>query len=442
MNCIFVCIFNESNFVKMFYLLLESIFIYGISDENTELLIYTSTEFMNQIKKSHLYCESKMRFEINDTCDCIDKACKARLDVFYLESIQRYSKILYLDIDVLVKDNLNKVFDICTEDILYVIEEGTITGDRDYWGKTLFGNDAYLYEDKSAFSSGIMLFNQSEKIKGLFDRIRYDAEHLKYGTSFHDQPFIVYNAFKSRMFNNKILKDYAVNVDYNIYSDKAIHHFPGGVGVCDHKIHNMTMFLNLLKDYSIQQYIQITKIYINEYLLPIINKLGIKLVDNLFIEHEDDVFKNKSKNISNVVLNKNVKHVMEIGFNAGFSALLMLITNPFVKLTCFDLGEHEYTEPCFKKIKQMFGDRIQWIDSLKDVSGNFDLIHIRGTKSIDDKKSIENLQRLSKPGTILIMDDYDFPDIHELWDKYSLEYNLKPLDIHVYYSSYHDVKCV
>ncbi len=35
----------------MFYLLLESILIYGKLDNNTNILIYTSTPFMNIIKK-------------------------------------------------------------------------------------------------------------------------------------------------------------------------------------------------------------------------------------------------------------------------------------------------------------------------------------------------------------------------------------------------------
>ena len=58
-----------------------------------------------------------------------------------------------------------------------------------------------------------------------------------------------------------------------------------------------------------------------------------------------DVFLNKSKNISNLVLNKNIKNVMEIGFNSGFSTLLMLISNPNIHISCFDLGEHKYTIP-------------------------------------------------------------------------------------------------
>ena len=49
MNCIFVSVFTQKEYVNMLYLLLESIFIYGNLDDNTNILIYTSTQFMNII---------------------------------------------------------------------------------------------------------------------------------------------------------------------------------------------------------------------------------------------------------------------------------------------------------------------------------------------------------------------------------------------------------
>ena len=39
----FVCVFNQEKYVDMFFLLLESIFIYGNLDCNTNILVYTST---------------------------------------------------------------------------------------------------------------------------------------------------------------------------------------------------------------------------------------------------------------------------------------------------------------------------------------------------------------------------------------------------------------
>jgi lipopolysaccharide biosynthesis glycosyltransferase len=246
-NCIFICVFNNENYVKMFYLLLESIFIYGNLNENTDILVYTSTPFMNMIKQSHLF-NDKIKFEINDTYNNIDKACKSRLDLFNLQSIDNYSKILYLDTDILIKDDINKVFDVIDNDILYVLEEGEIDSSDDFWGKTLFGDEVSNYSDKSAFSSGILLFNNCEKIKTLFEKINEDIINRLYNFSCYDQPYIIYNAFKYNLYDNKVLKSFVVNNDYNINSDKVIHHFPGGPGVYSHKIVNMEKFLNSIKN--------------------------------------------------------------------------------------------------------------------------------------------------------------------------------------------------
>ena len=451
MNCIFVCVFNQEKYVDMFFLLLESILIYGNLDDNTNILVYTSTQFMNVIKRSHLFCD-KIKFEINDTYHNIDKACKARLDLFNLPSLVNYNKILYLDTDILVKDNINKVFNVCEEDILYVLEEGDIISNYDYWGKPLFGNEITNYKDKSAFTSGILLFNNCEKIKDLFNKIKEDIIKRPYNFSCFDQPYIIYNAFKYNLYNNKILKSLVVNRNNNIHSDKVIHHFPGGPGIYQHKIDAMTIFLNKIKDFTINNNINETKRYIDTNLLPIIHNCGELLEGNIFMLHHTsnytDVFLNKSKNISNLVLNKNIKNVMEIGFNSGFSTLLMLISNPNIRISCFDLGEHKYTIPCYEKLKETFSDRINIIigdstKTLQNINDNYDLIHIDGGNSTEVADSdIINSYRLSKQGTILIMDDYDFPNLHNIWDSYIVKYNLKKLDINVYNSPHHDIKYV
>ena len=275
MNFIFVCVFNQEKYIDMFFLLLESILIYGNLDDNTNILVYTSTQFMNIIKQSHLFSE-KIKFEINDTYNDIDKACKARLDLFSLKTISICDKILYLDTDILVKDDINKVFSVCEEDILYVLEEGEINSNTDYWGKSLFGNEINNYEDKTAFTSGILLFNNCEKIRDLFNKINQDIIVRPHYFICFDQPYIVYNAFKYNLYNNKILKSLVVNNsftyspssskyiscnnDNNIHSDKVIHHFSGGPGVYQHKIHAMTIFLNDMKDFTINNNINESKV--------------------------------------------------------------------------------------------------------------------------------------------------------------------------------------
>jgi hypothetical protein len=183
----------------------------------------------------------------------------------------------------------------------------------------------------------------------------------------------------------------------------------------------MTIFLDKLKEITITNNINKAKGYIDTYLLPIIHNCGELLEGNIFMFHhttvyKDDSFINKPKNISNLVLNKNIKNVMEIGFNSGFSSLLMLLTNPYLSISCFDLGEHKYTMPCYEKLKETFGDRINITigdstKTLQNVNNNYDLIHIDGGHSTEVANSdIINSYRLSKQGTILIMDDYNFPN--------------------------------
>jgi len=258
-NCIFICIFNNEHYIKMFYMLLESLYIYGNMDDNIEILLYTSTSFMEIIKTHYLYNEN-IKFEINDTYDSVDKACKARLDLFNLKSIDNYSKVLYLDTDILIKNDIQKIFDVVKEDILYVLEEGRIdisnpykTEDdflsHDNWGCLLFqlNNELNNYDDKSAFTSGILLFNNCEKIKMLFDKTSEHILNSPYKFGNHDQPYIIYNAFKYNLYNNKILSETCINNNLDVTNDKSIHHFPGGPGVYENKLYNMGVFMYNLK---------------------------------------------------------------------------------------------------------------------------------------------------------------------------------------------------
>ena len=62
MNCIFICVFNQKKYVDMFFLLLESIKLYGTLDEQTQILVYTSSEFMKIIKNSAFFNKDKIVF--------------------------------------------------------------------------------------------------------------------------------------------------------------------------------------------------------------------------------------------------------------------------------------------------------------------------------------------------------------------------------------------
>ena len=117
-------------------------------------------------------------------------------------------------------------------------------------------------------------------------------------------------------------------------------------------------------------------------------------------------------------------------------------------ITCFDLGEHSYTQPCYKKIKETFGDRINLIvgDSnitIPKYNKIYDFIHIDGGHSSDVANiDILNCLLLSKPKTIIIMDDYNFPNLKLIWNKYVKTFHLKALVTILYHCPYHDIRYV
>ena len=245
MNCIFICIFHQQKYIDMFYLLLESLLMYG-NLKDTHIIVYTSTEFMNIIKKHFLY-NSTILFEINNTYNSVNLACKSRMDCFTLPIMSNYEKILYLDTDILIQNDINPLFDLCTNDILYVLEEGYITDRSNEHGLSLFGNTVQQYSDKSAFTTGIMLFKHCKIIEDLFEKIK-ESFVIPYVGPCNDQPYIIYNAFKYNLFNNKLLKKYIANYKlwldpvkdrYDLTSKKIIHHFPFHAGTFKEKLMNM-----------------------------------------------------------------------------------------------------------------------------------------------------------------------------------------------------------
>jgi len=193
-----------------------------------------------------------------------------------------------------------------------------------------------------------------------------------------------------------------------------------------------------------------SKKYIDEHLMPIIINSGELLEGNIFMLHHQltytDTFMNKVKNICTLSSLDSVNNVLEIGFNSGFSALLILLANDKIKLTCVDICEHAYSLPCFNKLREDFGDRIQLIpgssvDVLKNIKDKFDLVHIDGSHVTEiAENDIIYSYKLTKPNGMLIMDDYDAPWLHSLWDKYVVIYDLKPINVKLYETPYYDVK--
>ncbi len=82
---------------------------------------------------------------------------------------------------------------------------------------------------------------------------------------------------------------------------------------------------------------------------------------------------------------KLASHVLEVGSYVGHSLLIMLLSNPKLKITCIDI-DNKYTGPAVKLLNKEFGDRIRFIHAhsevglqkLMDEGAKFDLFHLDG----------------------------------------------------------------
>lgn len=124
------------------------------------------------------------------------------------------------------------------------------------------------------------------------------------------------------------------------------------------------------------------------------------------------------KDLINLTNRPNMR-AMEIGFNAGHSAEVMLKNNRTLTLTSFDLGGHEYVAHAGEFINAYYPNRHTLIlgDSTKTIpafiennkSVKFDFIFIDGGHDyVIAKADMENCFHLAHKDTVVALDDTMF----------------------------------
>lgn len=180
-------------------------------------------------------------------------------------------------------------------------------------------------------------------------------------------------------------------------------------------------------------------------------KTGEKVEGNCFSEHENIDNKLKEliyKQCNHFSLGKISNNIMEIGFNAGHSSLLYLISSPNSKITVFDLCEHKYTMPCFNYLQTLFPNRLEIYpgDSNKTVpefhknnpNKKFDLVHIDGCHwTVIANNDFHNSIKLA--GDIIIWDDTHMDNLNYLLNNYIYEGLVYEVNLYKTYTYEHRI---
>lgn len=131
--------------------------------------------------------------------------------------------------------------------------------------------------------------------------------------------------------------------------------------------------------------------------------------------------------------------ILEIGFNAGHSALLALATG--LKYHGVDICEHRYCSAAAQYLQQEFaknftftaGDSLKILPKMVEDAANkpqheqriFDLIHIDGNHSeMHCQHDLQYALLLCKPGSWIIFNDTDFDSVKHVYDEAILQGDL------------------
>jgi predicted O-methyltransferase YrrM len=149
---------------------------------------------------------------------------------------------------------------------------------------------------------------------------------------------------------------------------------------------------------------------------------GDNLEGNCFTNH-NTVDRNEqllSKRINLLEIARHGNKILELGFNAGHSALLLLLgCKPEAEITFLDIGGHPYVRPCFEYLNKVspvkkeliLANSLQHLPKivLKDGQRDiYDIIHMDGGHS---QECVVNdlilLFLLLKKGGYMVVDDAD-----------------------------------
>lgn len=251
-NLIYMCIFYNKKYIELLKLLLLSLKNFGKIDDNVDLIILTNEYFKNEIEEicNSIKIASYKVVVLN--MNSVEESKWARFSIFDVinDDIYKYSKILYLDTDVIVQKDINEIFKYELEDKLYARDQGNISGE--YYGSLLFnewfenGNGKDMDKKTQSFCSGVLLFKPCKTIEELFKItlehiINYKKTGKKFGSCI-DQPFLNFNTIIRNLHDINLLREKVTNnPDINTKSE-TICHFAGDTINFEQKVLKISKF--------------------------------------------------------------------------------------------------------------------------------------------------------------------------------------------------------
>tara|TARA_B110001469_G_C9625159_1_gene312014 strand:+ start:223 stop:1152 length:930 start_codon:yes stop_codon:yes gene_type:complete len=239
---IYLCCFLKEKYIKEVELLVKSIFEFGKINNNTDILIITDYKLKKKFDKLKISKNRKIKFFILDDIKNIEDACFSRYRIINYNKLQLYNKILYLDTDIIISNELKSIFNINPKK--FIVLKESYFGHKFHGG--LYFPDKIKRKKIHSFSSGIIYFKNTKDNIKTFQKV-LDMKNNKntiIDKFVFDQPVLNYILFNEKKYDNISFGNLVENNPQKLVN-QVICHFPGGVG--SYKYGKMNKFYNIIK---------------------------------------------------------------------------------------------------------------------------------------------------------------------------------------------------
>ena len=227
---IYTCCFHQEIYTDVVSNLINS---FKKTGTTADFLVYTTTQYKEIIQAK---CpDANVLFLEKNFYKTMNQARISKLDIFDYPGIEKYEKILYVDADSLILKDPEAVFDSIQEDVVYVVGEGNVLNEGEYWGRSLFLKENPEYPDREGMSAFVLGFKNIQPIKKLFIKIKqsFYLDMYQNKLRFYDQPFFNFYLLQNKMCNTDTFKTLARSrptPEIALKDGLAIVHFAGCPG--------------------------------------------------------------------------------------------------------------------------------------------------------------------------------------------------------------------
>lgn len=255
---VYYTIGSDTKFIESLDLSIKSLRLFG--KYNGDILIITDSICHEQVKEKFKDCNI---LNIDKECFHCESSIN-KLKIYTYEKIKNYNKIIYLDLDILVQNNIDTIFNCIENKFIFSNEYlphqqqiAKISDHDGYYGRLLFSDqEAFFYDigNRKSINGGFFGFDISMILH--FEKILIDLEidremSKDRGDWYCEQPtlnkYMIVNDIYDDSISDKILQfatQYSFT-DINI-QNKILLHFCWGVGNHELKITHMQPWYNYL----------------------------------------------------------------------------------------------------------------------------------------------------------------------------------------------------